>query len=177
VTNPLDSLLGTAGEPVACKVFTEKIAMHWFPSTAKPGDPCLCGATVQKATNDFYEPDEPIDQVAQAFERGEKHLTASGGETVINAVKILRERRRESVARATEKANAATTRAEQTRALCEDAYERLRIDSILPHVCDYSRLAVDCDASYSSTVGNPSTLPWNGHVGSIATSRTEPSGS
>lgn len=38
----LDNALGRPGEPVECKV-GKYVTVHWYPSDARPGDPCLCG--------------------------------------------------------------------------------------------------------------------------------------
>ncbi len=46
--SPLDQLLGRAGEPPRCKVFSKDVAVHWFDADAKVGDPCLCGAIRKK---------------------------------------------------------------------------------------------------------------------------------
>ena len=48
----MDSLLGRAGEPPKCRVVSDKIAVHWFPVGAVPGDACLCGATARDADED-----------------------------------------------------------------------------------------------------------------------------
>lgn len=45
--SPLDSLLG-GGPEVACRVISEDIAVHWWPTLAKPGDPCMCGLTLKE---------------------------------------------------------------------------------------------------------------------------------
>lgn len=47
----MDVLLGT-GPEVNCKVFNADISVHWFPTAARPGTPCLCGATVMKEPDD-----------------------------------------------------------------------------------------------------------------------------
>jgi hypothetical protein len=41
----LGALLG-AGQP-RCRVLAD-ISVHWYPSDSKPGDACLCGATVRR---------------------------------------------------------------------------------------------------------------------------------
>ena len=39
---PMQSLLGQGDMPTECKVVTEDVSMHWFPSF-EPGSPCFCG--------------------------------------------------------------------------------------------------------------------------------------
>jgi hypothetical protein len=48
MSDAMTSLLGAPDEPVACKVFSKALAVHWFPSGAEVGDKCLCGKTVKK---------------------------------------------------------------------------------------------------------------------------------
>ncbi|MGH9249759.1 MAG: hypothetical protein ACRD0W_09635 [Acidimicrobiales bacterium] len=60
----LDSLLGNSGDPVACHVLPG-IEAHWWPSTARPGDVCLCGK-VRKCGDRYagefdLNPEEPGD--------------------------------------------------------------------------------------------------------------------
>jgi hypothetical protein len=52
VTSPIESLLGAKGELPECKVFNTDVAVHWFPSGAKKGERCLCGARELAPTAD-----------------------------------------------------------------------------------------------------------------------------
>lgn len=47
MSGPLGSFLGTDGPP-RCRVLSEDISVHWWASSATPGDPCLCGAQVKQ---------------------------------------------------------------------------------------------------------------------------------
>jgi hypothetical protein len=40
--NALGSLLGQPGDPVMCKVLPG-ISVHWYPTAAPAGTPCMCG--------------------------------------------------------------------------------------------------------------------------------------
>ena len=48
----LESLLGRRGDAPKCRVVSDKIAVHWFPTGAAQGTPCLCGATTKDADED-----------------------------------------------------------------------------------------------------------------------------
>lgn len=55
MTQPAPSSIGVllgSGPEVSCKVFNADISVHWFPTAARPGTPCLCGATVMKEPDD-----------------------------------------------------------------------------------------------------------------------------
>lgn len=41
-------ILGGVGDVVRCKVVNADISVHWFPTAARPGTPCLCGKTTMR---------------------------------------------------------------------------------------------------------------------------------
>lgn len=45
--NPMETLLGKKGERPMCRDFGNDVAVHWWYSGAKKGDPCLCGKSVK----------------------------------------------------------------------------------------------------------------------------------
>jgi hypothetical protein len=50
--SPVDRLLGATGESPQCRVFSEDVAVHWFPRGAHSGDACLCGETTMREDED-----------------------------------------------------------------------------------------------------------------------------
>lgn len=52
---PTGWILG-AGANVACRTVAPDVAIHWWPTAAEPGDPCLCGECRKSDPNDGEVP-------------------------------------------------------------------------------------------------------------------------